>query len=205
MKNSLKENHGLIKTNIENLEKIFNSEAFRNIYSKSEIEIKKFNGDDNPLELEPDQTPPKKPQEPVKPTILPHKPQAPNKPYKPLITITSVQYKGNDGFIEFEAKEFPLATLKELAKECLSKPLSKNLSKPLSKPSFEVVWLNPDKSKFTHTKFEHSDKGIGASFKEHDFNELENLFKADKADKADKAKKIAKKIPKKTKEDSLSL
>ncbi len=186
-KESLKEaneiiKNGLIKIDKSNLKGFFDSKEFSSLYNEGFILLSK-KGEGLPPQK------PKTPQGPIKPKDLQNRDDWRKKPprktpffsdegekrirdgFTVKMTITSLEIKGQDGFIEFEATEFPLDTLRDLAPSC--------------KGGFEVVWLDPERTKFTHTQFTQDGK---SKYDEHSFDQLETLFSKETQSPKDKSR-----------------
>lgn len=172
--NQISLKNGLIKTDASNLEAFFNSPAFDKFYTAGFITLEKKAEDTKEESPEAKEDP--NDWRKVPPRKTPFLSEEDERRIREGFTafcITSVQIKDGDGFIEFEANEFPLHSLKELAPTC--------------KGGFEVVWLDPERTKFTHTVFSEDGK---SKYNEHGFDKLESLF-------AEKGS--SKKTPKKSK------
>lgn len=211
--NPLKENtevpkNGLIKLPQASLEVFFSSDEFHKLYLEGAIKIAGLDmsyGEGRIPNLPNLSNLPIKPEDlwgpRAKPTIkTKHLPDSdeqaikdtkdrkdwpPPGPVESLLklSISSVEIKNGEGFIEFEALEFPLDTLKALT-------IATGRSDP-SDPSdryqgIEVVWLDPNKSKLTHTKISIDGK---TQYKEHDFKDLEKLFNNSYKEEEKKGKK----------------
>jgi hypothetical protein len=169
-------NKGLIKTHIKNLESLFNSKAFELLYRHGAITLR---NPSNPLS-----NPPKSQQyidswvKEARDTKTDKKISDKLKDLaKEPMEIISIDVKDDSGFIEFGANDFPIRALSLLAPNC-KEPSKNSKDSKDSKDSkkskaLEVIWLNPKKSKFTHTIFGTDGK---SKFNEYDFCELDGLF-----------------------------